>query len=110
MNSTAVPDPHDPAPVEAPDLSCDEVSAWLDEVLAILEATSVVAPFGSVGLQRWALDQLTAIEAVLPWLVSEVAEADIESARFQEAGWMLVRAEAVTSKLQAHLSAKPHAA
>lgn len=110
MNSTAVPHPHNPAPIEAPDLSCDEIAAWLDEVTTILEATSSVTPFSSAGLQQWVRDQLTPLEAVVPWLVNEVAEADIEGHRFREAGWLLVRAEVIASKLRLHLAAKPLAA
>lgn len=110
MTSTAAHHDHDLTPVEAPELSCDEVAAWLDEVTAILAATTAVGPFGSVGLRRWVLDQLTPLEAVLPWLVSEVAEADIDSHRFQEAGWLLVQAETIASTLRGRLQARPLAA
>lgn len=107
MPSTAAPHP---IAIEAPELCCDEIAAWLDDVLTILDATSAVAPFGSVGLRQWVLDQLAPVEAVVPWLVTEVAEADIDSHRFQDAGWLLVRAETTASRLRARLRASPLAA
>ena len=98
--------PTGPAPITPPELSIEEIAAWLEEIDPILAAVRSDPRPLSAGAQRWVLGQVAVLTQVAHWLDDNTDDLEDPDQPALDALWIGVRVGTVAESMQAILSAR----
>ncbi|MGI8756866.1 MAG: hypothetical protein ACR2MB_13620 [Acidimicrobiales bacterium] len=91
--------------VDPPDLSVDEIAAWLDEIEPILAAVCQGDRL-SAGASEWVVDQEPFARDVASWMVEIASEAEASDQDLFDVIWIGNRVHCVSAKLQSVLRSR----
>lgn len=88
--------------VAPPDLSVDEIAAWLDEIEPILAVVCEDDRL-SAGASRWVIDQMPFAEDVASWMVEIAFEGEASDQDPFDVMWIGNRVQCALARMQSVL-------